>query len=260
MTTRERGRVFGEVAESYHRVRPGYPAALASDLLELAGPGPVLEIGAGTGKATAAFAAHTNDLTCLEPDPRMAAVLRRDIPGVPVVESTFENWAPDRAYRLLVVGQAWHWVDPVRRGALAAAALASGGLLAPFWNVHLIADPDLYTALRAVDERHALIGEHTPHSLPAAGRSAEPGPFDEEWPDFGLPADSFTELRTLRYVSARSYSANLYREHLMSLSLYRTLPPGQASAAVDDTIAVVEKHSGSINFVIHTDVAVARRR
>ena len=52
MTTRERGQVFGELAEEYDRVRPGYPAELVTDVLALAGPGPVLEVGAGTGKAS----------------------------------------------------------------------------------------------------------------------------------------------------------------------------------------------------------------
>ncbi|GIE91138.1 hypothetical protein [Actinoplanes regularis] len=46
----------------------------------------------------------------------------------------------------------------------------------------------------------------------------------------------------------------------MSLSLYRASPPERASTAVDDTITVVEEHGGSDDFVIHTDVAIARRR
>ncbi|MCO8270081.1 hypothetical protein M1L60_05680 [Actinoplanes sp. TRM 88003] len=40
---RERGTVFGEVADEYDRIRPGYPAALAEHLLAAAGPGPVLD-------------------------------------------------------------------------------------------------------------------------------------------------------------------------------------------------------------------------
>ncbi|BCJ44961.1 methyltransferase type 11 [Actinoplanes ianthinogenes] len=260
MTATDRGRVFGEVAESYHRVRPGYPAELAADLLAEAGPGPVLEVGAGTGKATAGFAALGAELTCLEPDPRMAAVLRRSLPGVRVLETTFESWTPDRAYPLLISAQAWHWVDPARRAALAAAALAPGGLFAPFWNVFFVADPDLHAALTEVNHRHGLAGEHTPHHSPAGSRSPEPLSFAKEWPELHLPGDAFTGMRTLRYRSARSYSADLYREHLLSLSLYRTLPPDRADAVLTDTVAAVEAAGGTIDFVVHTDVALARRR
>jgi hypothetical protein len=54
MTTRERQGVFGEVADDYDRIRPGYPGQLVDDVPAAAGPGPVLEVGAGTGKATPA--------------------------------------------------------------------------------------------------------------------------------------------------------------------------------------------------------------
>jgi hypothetical protein len=51
---------FGSVAELYDRSRPSYPPALVDDVLGLVGVAPrVLEVGAGTGKATVLFAART---------------------------------------------------------------------------------------------------------------------------------------------------------------------------------------------------------
>ncbi|MEU8657569.1 class I SAM-dependent methyltransferase [Actinoplanes philippinensis] len=259
MTTRERAQVFGELAEEYDRVRPSYPADLATEILELAGPGPVLEVGAGTGKASALFAAHDIDLTCLEPDPRMATVLRRTVPGVPVIESTFERWTPDRAYGLVISAQAWHWVDPARRNALAFAALAPGGLLAPFWNVFLLPDRELYTALAEVDARHGLTGEQSPHSLHADDLPDTPRPFAEQWPDLAGIEELFTDLRTLRYRSARSYTPTEYRAHLHSISLYRMLDEPRRHTVIDETVAVVEAHGATIDFALHTYVALARR-
>ncbi|BEL09402.1 class I SAM-dependent methyltransferase [Actinoplanes sichuanensis] len=259
MTTRERGQVFGELAEEYDRVRPGYPAELVTDVLGLAGPGPVLEVGAGTGKATALFAARDVDLTCLEPDPRMAAVLRRVVPGVPVIESTFEGWTPDRSYGLVISAQAWHWVDRDRRDALAFQALAPGGLLAPFWNVFLVPDRELHTALAQVDARHGLAGDDSPHSLRPDDVPDVPRPFAEQWPQLAGIEDLFTDLRTLRYRSVRSYTPAEYRAHLHSISLYRMLDEPRREAVIDDTIAVVEAHGDTIDFAVHTFVALARR-
>ncbi|MEU4626111.1 class I SAM-dependent methyltransferase [Actinoplanes sp. NPDC023801] len=259
MTTRERGQVFGELAEEYDRVRPGYPAELVTDVLALAGPGPVLEVGAGTGKASVLFAAHDVNLTCLEPDARMAAVLRRRVPGVPVVGTTFEAWAPDRPYGLIVSAQAWHWVDAARRHELAFAALAPGGLLAPFWNVFLVPDGDLYAALAEVDARHGLTGNHTPHSMHPGNLPAGPVPFAEQWPELiGIEA-LFTDLRTLGYRSARSYRSAEYRAYLSSISIYRMLDDTRRETVLDDTIAVVDAHGGTIDFTVHTYVALARR-
>ena len=51
--------VFGEVAAEYDRVRPGYPPELIDTVLSHAPADPTaLDVGAGTGKATAMFAAR----------------------------------------------------------------------------------------------------------------------------------------------------------------------------------------------------------
>src|SRR4051812_39607466 len=204
MTTgRERRMVFGEAVELYEAARHDHPDAPVSDVAAAAGPGPALEVGAGTGKATVAFAAHGLDLTCLEPDPRMAAALRRTVaayPGVRVVDSTFESWRPDRAFGLLYSAQAWHWVDEEVRTDLAAAALAPGGTLALFWNASLVADPELHAALADVDAEFLMNHERTPHGRPATAHPPEiSDDFAAEWPTLGLVADDrFTDLRSRR--------------------------------------------------------------
>ena len=47
--------LFGEVAADYDEIRPGYPAALAATILAYHGgpPSRLVEVGAGTGLATA---------------------------------------------------------------------------------------------------------------------------------------------------------------------------------------------------------------
>jgi len=258
MTTRDRRQVFGEAADDYDRIRPGYPAQLIDDLLAAAGSGPVLEVGAGTGKATAAFAARGADLTCIEPDPRMAEVLRRNVPGARVVVSPFEQWQPDRGYSLLVSAQAWHWVDAESRAGLAWAALAPDGLFAPFWNVHLVIDPALHAALAEVDERHGLAD--TAHHNLARDFPDLHASFEEEWHMLGLTGDRFTGMTSRRYESMLlSYPSARYRDYLLSTSIYRVQEPGRAEAALADTLAVIDAHGGVIDFEIRTDVALARR-
>ena len=88
---REQRFVFGEVADLYDRARPGYPEQLVEDVLRFRGlPAPrVLEVGAGTGKATVVFAARGLEIVALEPTPEMAAVAAR-------------NWGPSFSSDLLV--------------------------------------------------------------------------------------------------------------------------------------------------------------
>ena len=92
---------FDEVAEIYDRVRPLYPTRLFDDLLTYLGRDPerlaplaVVEIGPGTGQATAPLLARGMTVTAVEPGPRLAAYLRRklaDEPRLTVLNDRFED-------------------------------------------------------------------------------------------------------------------------------------------------------------------------
>jgi SAM-dependent methyltransferase len=149
---RRRAGSFGDDAERYDRVRPQYPAALIAFLLAPR-PQTVLDVGCGTGIAARLFMAQGCDVLGIEPDSRMAAVARRQ--GVTVEEGTIEEWSPgDRRFDLLTAGQAWHWVDPHRGPARAAAALRPGGHIGLFWN-QAQPDPSVRPSLDEAYARHA---------------------------------------------------------------------------------------------------------
>ena len=119
----------------YDDVRPGYPVVVGEAIAAFHGrpPASVVELGAGTGKGTALLSGLGGMLTCVEPDPRMAAVLRAKFPQASVAEVSFEEWAaPAGGVDLIGCALAWHWLDPATRNQRAHAALAPGGTLAVF--------------------------------------------------------------------------------------------------------------------------------
>jgi SAM-dependent methyltransferase len=138
----EAGRTsFDRNAELYDAARPHYPEALFDEVVARSGipaGGRILEIGAGTGKATVPFARRGYSIVALEPGGNMAAVLRRNLaafPGVAVEVGTFEAWrGAGGSFDLALSAQAFHWVDPAVRCAKAAAALRPGGALALIRN------------------------------------------------------------------------------------------------------------------------------
>src|SRR5579884_3686406 len=141
MAGSERRLTFGEVAELYEQARPSYPQQLVDEVLAYAELEPadrILEVGAGTGKATRQFAAAGFALVALEPSPAMAEVARatcRGLPSVTIEQAEFEQWTlPPRPFKLVISAQAWHWIDPQLRYVKARAALGTGGALAAFWN------------------------------------------------------------------------------------------------------------------------------
>src|SRR5579871_6343552 len=73
---------FGSAATAYAEHRPDYAQAAVRWALARA-PGPkVLDLGAGTGKLTAALVALGADVIAVEPDRAMLSELRRALPTV----------------------------------------------------------------------------------------------------------------------------------------------------------------------------------
>jgi len=126
---------FGRAAEIYERGRPGYPAA-ALDWLLPAGRPRVVDLGAGTGKLTRQIRARGLEVTAVDPSERMLAQLTLSVPGVPVLIGSAERIPmPEDSADVVLVAQAWHWVDPARAVPEVARILSPGGRLGLVWNL-----------------------------------------------------------------------------------------------------------------------------
>ncbi|MGH7868590.1 MAG: class I SAM-dependent methyltransferase, partial [Candidatus Dormibacteraceae bacterium] len=135
---------FNEVAELYDRARPDYPEAVFDGITELTGlcaGSRVLEIGGGTGQATASIAECGCAVTAVELGASMAEIVRRNLarfPKVTVINSSFEEWVlPEEPFDLVVAATAFHWIDPTMRLPKVAAALGQGGCFALIDTVHI---------------------------------------------------------------------------------------------------------------------------
>jgi SAM-dependent methyltransferase len=124
----ELGLSFGNVAETYHRVRPPYSQPLldrAQDALELDAGSHVLDLAAGTGRLTQELARRFAHVTAVEPDERMRAVHGTALPGsaeaIPLAEASVDA---------VFVGEAFHWFDPAAAIAELARVLRPRGGLA----------------------------------------------------------------------------------------------------------------------------------
>jgi SAM-dependent methyltransferase len=126
---------FGAAADAYERGRPPYPGT-ALDFLLPAGAPRVLDLGAGTGKLTRQIQARGLDVIAVDPSEGMLAELRRAVPGVPAHTGTAEHLPlPDASVDVVLVAQAWHWIDPARAVPEIARVLTPGGRLGLIWNL-----------------------------------------------------------------------------------------------------------------------------
>jgi SAM-dependent methyltransferase len=118
---------FGNVAETYDRVRPPYSQELldrAQAELELTPQATVLDLAAGTGRLSRELARRFAEVVAVEPDERMRAVhgtaLEGSAEAIPLEDASVDA---------VFVGEAFHWFDPAAAiSELARVLRPRGGL------------------------------------------------------------------------------------------------------------------------------------
>jgi SAM-dependent methyltransferase len=161
---RRRAEVFGAAADRYDHYRPRYPQTLVAALVANQGMA-VLDVGAGTGIASAQLMEAGAEVLAVEPDPRMAALAAGK--GVRVEQATFEDWQPaGRTFDLVVFAQSFHWMQPQRALAKVASILGPGGRLALLSNRITPTSPsrrdfdEIYAGLLDVSDRRVVDAVH----------------------------------------------------------------------------------------------------
>lgn len=138
-----RARSFDGWAGDYDRYRPGYPDELFDTIqsrLELPERPLVVDLGAGTGRASLAMAALGWRVTAVEPGKPMLDVLRARATNEGLLISTVQAIAEETGLDpatadLITAAQAFHWFDQVVAVTEMARILKPAGGVALFWNV-----------------------------------------------------------------------------------------------------------------------------
>jgi SAM-dependent methyltransferase len=108
--------LFSQQGSDYSRYRPSYPSGLFTWLArDLPNHDLAVDIGAGSGQATAGLAAHFGKVIAIEPSQGQLAHARTSLPNVEYrvggAEATGLNSA---SADLMVAAQAFHWFDQAR--------------------------------------------------------------------------------------------------------------------------------------------------
>jgi SAM-dependent methyltransferase len=203
----ERARSFGLVAEEYERGRPGYPLTAIRWLLGEE-PVDVVDLGAGTGKLTAALVAAGHRVVAVEPVEEMRAILTERVLGARVVEATAEDTSlAAGGADAVVAGAAFHWFDRGRVFPEIARILRRPGTLGLLGNSF---DPSVAWVQRL-------------RSILGGSRLGRPG----HWPEPEELSQWFSDTDEARF----PHEQPVDRERLLDLAVSRssvaTLPPDE---------------------------------
>jgi protein-L-isoaspartate O-methyltransferase len=223
---------FDDAAELYDRARPGYPDALYDELCALSGlraGDRVLEIGPGTGKATAPLAERGLDVTGVELGGALAAVAQRNLEAYPnarVLHADVESWQPERAgFDAVVVFTAFHWLDPETKYERCAQLLRDGGSLAVV-ETHHVQPEDGDAFFEDVQDAYERAGEGRAPPL----RPDDAGDLSDEF----VASGRFDAAAVRRYLYEVEYTADAYIDVLNTYSGHIAMEPATREQLYDD--------------------------
>jgi len=241
---KEESRRFNGVAEFYAAYRPDYPDVLIECVISLTGihkSGKILEIGSGTGKATALFAQRGYSILCIEPGENLVSVAKQNLENFPRIEFqefAFEDWnEPTNEFDLVISAQAFHWVPKEIGYAKVARALKANGYLALFWNMYPYPKGGIYDDLRKVYK------EQTPTLATRTGSYED---LLKQREIEIIESGCFGTVEVRKFPWLTRYSTEQYLGLLNTYSDHLRLPEEDRNRLFESVAEVIERHGGFI--------------
>jgi SAM-dependent methyltransferase len=247
---------FDEIVVNYDKIRWDYPAKLFSDVIDFSGPGikRVLEIGAGTGKATAFFLNAGYDVTAVELGSNMAEFLLnkfRRCTNLNVIVSSFEEADLEAdSYDLIYAASAFHWVNAEIGCPKVFRLLKNNGVFALFRNNVVREDSgELYDDVQAEydeyyysyykrDDRPIRISKMT------YGDFLKPSEIYRGFRFESLEQYGFKDVAMKLYDNVLTYNADEYIALLDTYSDHRALPDANRIALYARVKEAILRHGG----------------
>lgn len=253
---------FDKMAMLYDKVRPSYPNQLIKDIIEktqITLNERLLEIGAGTGKATIQFAKKGFNIDCIEMGQNLADILKvkcYTYPKVKVDVSTFEQWEPkdNKAYDLIYSAQAFHWIDKKIKFKKCHNLLKEDGHLALFWYQNSDESTEV------LDDINSMINNNVPDFF---DNEVDKDSYIEnmELRKFEIiESGFFNNLEIIEYTLDNTIDAEKYIQSINTYSKFAILSDRLKSKLIEEIQRIINNHGGHIDSKIVYSLYLAKKR
>lgn len=160
MDWKKESEVFNQAADYYDKFRPTYPKDIIQSFIDqakLTRGARLLEVGAGSGKATELFTNKGFEILCIDPGADLVHIgnSRFEDENFKFVTARFEEYTTvPNFYDAIFSAQAFHWIPQPIGYQKCALALKDRGYLALFWNMYITYDNDLDNELLAISDTY----------------------------------------------------------------------------------------------------------
>jgi len=254
---------FEVFADNYHSVRPGYPDVLFQDIRQHAGIADrsrLLEIGAGSGIATAKLAEFGGPLLAIEPGKHLAEIARQHNTAhahVTILEGTFEDFTSDERFEAIFAFTAFHWLKEGNKFQRVSDLLADDGSLVLTWNSFLQAETEAMTEVNALYRE--LLSDVYPETADAAHVNARvlEKLSGREQEIAGNPL--FTTTFLCKYLSTYTYDADTYPKLLNTYPKIIGIEDVRRKEFLRRVGKIVAKHK-TLSVPVLTTLIIAKKR
>lgn len=242
---KEESKRFDEAADYYDRFRPSYPEEMVNCIIDKTGikdNSKILEIGAGSGKATELFVKKGFEMHCIEPGANLAEAGAAKFNYTDKVKyniSRFEEWDEmSKYFDLAISAQAFHWVPQPIGFEKCAKTLKANKYLALFWNMYL-------TNSQPVDDELAKLSEEYGGLLILDSKEACEKRIKSNIE--GIKASGyFKEPEVYRFPWSQQYNAEEYIGFLRTGNGYLSLDEQDREIVDKKVTDIINRNGGSI--------------
>ena len=254
---------FNTVANSYEKIRPGYPDGLYKALFAYAplnGFSKVVEVGIGGGQATLPVLKTGCRLTAVEYGDQLARLCREkfsDYLRFSVITGKFEDAdLPDHSFDLVYSASAFHWIPEETGYSKVFRILKPGGAFARF-AIHPYQAKDNPVLFEEIQNAYAeyyypyykmhpgKISEYTEEQ--AAARAAIAAKY------------GFADAQYMLFHRVRTLSAAEYRMLISTYSDHITIEESIRERFFDTIEKAINRHGGFISVFDTIDMQLARK-
>ena len=244
---------FDEIVTAYDKIRPSYPPALIADVMKYCDvkKANAVEIGAGTGKATAPFVEAGYDVTAVEIGAVMAEFLSDKFDGCDnfrVIVDAFEDvQLTENEYDLIYAGSAFHWVDAEIGCPKSYRLLKPGGVIALFRYNVIPPDGDaMYEEVQAAYDKHyrSYYTSKVRRRVESEDDFFTPDGIDRGYGFTDLHDYGFRDIEKKLYRVTYNFTAGELLALYDTLADHRSLPDANRAALYADVADAVKRHGG----------------
>lgn len=261
------------IAGIYEEVRPSYPEKLIQDIItktNLKLNNNLLEIGAGTGKATIQFANKGFKIHAIELGEEMAAILKdkcANYPNILVDVTSFEEWnCPDNErYDMIYSAQAFHWLDKNLKYKKCYEILKDKGYLVLFW--YKPCDNKL-PKTRELQEKIDRIVKKYASYYPADDGKPQRRKHDGVYEDDGRKAEIessglFRLVERVEYISETRNNADQYLKVIKSVPAFASILDGLDDTTIDNMDSeikeVINEYGGYVGALFNFSLYITKK-